>query len=389
MIDKPLSDVTKDDLERLLTIGIPESRSIEYKRELPAKGEDGKREFLADVSSFANAAGGDLVFGVVEAESKPESIPGLAGINADQEIQRLENLLRDGIAPRIRGLQVKAIEGFDAGPAIVVRIPRSWAGPHMIKGSPRFYSRNSNGKAPLDVTEIRAAFLHSQGLTDRVREFRDDRIGRILAGETPVPLYSAELLVLHVIPMSLWAAGEQIDISAFFNQTYYLPTVANGGSPRPNLDGFLTICQGRDERKASGYAQLFRNGAIETLTGLGLNRHEDGISSIASEWFEKQVIQGIQGFVRLFFQMKTEGEFVVFLTLLGVRNAFLNTGSGQRVFETPERDNLLFPELVIPNTDVTVSRVAKPLLDLVWQAFGFEGSLNYYKTGEWRHEGRR
>ncbi len=191
MFDKPLADLGKDDLNLLVTNGVAEGRSIEYKRELPVRGADGTREFLADISSFANGSGGDMVFGVVEADGKPQSIPGLARINADQEIARLESLHRDGIEPRLRGVHMRAIEGFSDGPAIVVRIPRSWAGPHMIKGSPRFYSRNSNGKAPLDVTEIRTAFLHSLGLADRIREFRDDRIGRILAGETPVPLTSS------------------------------------------------------------------------------------------------------------------------------------------------------------------------------------------------------
>ncbi len=165
--------------------------------------------------------------------------------------------------------------------------------------------------------------------------------------------------------MGLWANGEQIDVGDFISHTYYLPTIANGGSGRPNLDGYLTFPQGRNERTASGYAQLFRDGAVETVTGLGLRRFDDGPPYIASEWFEKTIVRGLQDFVRLFFQMKLEGELVVFLSLLGVRDCYMYTGAGQSEAATSEQDNMLFPELLIADTNVTVSRIAKPLLDHV------------------------
>lgn len=44
---------------------VPESRTLEYKRDLPdPKDRDSKREFLGDVTSFANAQGGDIVYGI-------------------------------------------------------------------------------------------------------------------------------------------------------------------------------------------------------------------------------------------------------------------------------------------------------------------------------------
>ena len=41
-----------------------EGRTLDYKRTLPGSTDEEKREFLADVSSFANAAGGDIVYGI-------------------------------------------------------------------------------------------------------------------------------------------------------------------------------------------------------------------------------------------------------------------------------------------------------------------------------------
>ena len=58
---KPLDAINASDLQTLVDNQIPESKAFEYKEVLPAKsGSDGK-EFLADVSSFANAARGDLI----------------------------------------------------------------------------------------------------------------------------------------------------------------------------------------------------------------------------------------------------------------------------------------------------------------------------------------
>ncbi|MCK5240903.1 ATP-binding protein [bacterium] len=45
---------------------IQESRTIEYKESLPGNSDQDKREFLADISSFANAAGGDLLYGITK-----------------------------------------------------------------------------------------------------------------------------------------------------------------------------------------------------------------------------------------------------------------------------------------------------------------------------------
>ena len=70
MIDKPLADITADDIQHLVEEGTPEKRTLEFKVELPGTKESEKKEFLADVSSFANAVGGDLIFGVATTDGR-------------------------------------------------------------------------------------------------------------------------------------------------------------------------------------------------------------------------------------------------------------------------------------------------------------------------------
>jgi len=58
---KPLDEITEGDLQRLITDRIEENRQLEYKRELPSTSEGEKREFVRDVVSFANSAGGHII----------------------------------------------------------------------------------------------------------------------------------------------------------------------------------------------------------------------------------------------------------------------------------------------------------------------------------------
>ena len=108
MIQLPLNQITKEAIEELVDNKVQEGRTLEYKQELPGNSDGDKKEFLADVSSFANAAGGDILYGVTEerdAEGKPTGYPevaeGLPVSNIDAERLRLESIIRNGIDPRI------------------------------------------------------------------------------------------------------------------------------------------------------------------------------------------------------------------------------------------------------------------------------------------------
>jgi predicted HTH transcriptional regulator len=54
-----------------------EDRAIEYKLDLPGGNED-RREFLRDGSAFANALGGDILYGIEENAGLPTAAPGVS-----------------------------------------------------------------------------------------------------------------------------------------------------------------------------------------------------------------------------------------------------------------------------------------------------------------------
>ncbi|MBC7252721.1 MAG: ATP-binding protein [Actinobacteria bacterium] len=150
----PLGSISERDLLALVENKVIEAKTIEYKEALPGNSDREKLEFLADVTSFANASGGDIIFGVRTKDGVPVDLCGLKQIIPDQEIARLENIMRDGISPRIVSKDLRAIRLQNGAEVIILRIPRSWALPHMVtyKKHFRFYTRNTNGKHPMDVS---------------------------------------------------------------------------------------------------------------------------------------------------------------------------------------------------------------------------------------------
>src|SRR5580658_7772679 len=118
MIPKIFDAIQKSDIDALITDGVNESKTLEYKQQLPGLTDEDKKEFLADVSSFGNASGGDIIFGIKGAvnakgqkSGSPEKVEPLMGNSADQTKLRLEEIIRNNINPRLR-VQIKEVSGW-------------------------------------------------------------------------------------------------------------------------------------------------------------------------------------------------------------------------------------------------------------------------------------
>ncbi len=186
MLNKSPAQIAEDDLLALIADQESEGKMIDYKSTVVGPSDGDRKELLYDVSSFANARGGYLVFGMEEANGLPTKLSGLSNIDPDKEILRLEHLARDGIRPPITGLQSAPVKLSSGKIVIVVRIPKSWNPPHQVtfQKAFRFYSRDSNGKYQIDVDELRSIFVLSASAAEAMRLFRIDRIGKVVSGDT-------------------------------------------------------------------------------------------------------------------------------------------------------------------------------------------------------------
>lgn len=215
MIPRPFQDITQVDLETLVANQVAERRTLEYKRELPGNSESQRKEFLADVTSFANAQGGDLIFGIAESSGTAVNIPGLAVDDSDEEILRWEDVLLSGVEPRIPGLRLRWIDVGDRRGVLLIRVPASSIAPHRVifKQSNRFYGRKSNGKYEMDTQELRDAFTASDGFPTRIRALHLDAVDQAVRGDLPIGLGDDPKAILSLVPITIFREARDLEIT--------------------------------------------------------------------------------------------------------------------------------------------------------------------------------
>lgn len=143
MIPKEINQITEQELQSLVDNCVLESRTLEYKQELTIHTDKEKIEFLRNVSSFANASGGDLIFGIIENRDTdtPEKLEGLDIQNMDLEIRKIEDIIRYGIEPRIH-VEIYPVPLKTSKTILIIRIFKSLVSPHRVvyKGDDKFYA---------------------------------------------------------------------------------------------------------------------------------------------------------------------------------------------------------------------------------------------------------
>src|SRR5262245_5442163 len=129
MFGKRLSQITVDDLHRLVSEETPESAELEFKAQLPAKegrdrwwidqqqiGDKAKIEIVEEVIAFANAHGGLLLIGIDETEDHPHRACAITAVPKCHDLaSRLKLVCRDLIEPQIASIEVEGIATHQDG----------------------------------------------------------------------------------------------------------------------------------------------------------------------------------------------------------------------------------------------------------------------------------
>ena len=80
-----LAETNQAHLQALIDQGVEEGPHLDFKRQLPSDWtRDAKQAFLADVTAFANAGGGDLVYGIDEVDAVANAIVPMTQENWDE-----------------------------------------------------------------------------------------------------------------------------------------------------------------------------------------------------------------------------------------------------------------------------------------------------------------
>lgn len=390
--------ITEADLQALVDNGVAEGRDIEFKAQSWGNADKDKHEFLADISAFANTVGGHIVVGMQEKNGVAHALTGLS-INPDQERLRLEQLGRDGLRPRIGGLQVAAVGLSNGNHALVLRIPRSWNPPHRVvaQGSNRFYARAGAGRYEPDVDQLRELFAVAPTLAEKIRDFRFDRLAKIKAGETPLRDASDPVLVLHVIPYDAFSRTRRLGVTELRGAAQNVQLLGTGRiffsnlshDERPNLDGLLV--RGDWRSSTLSYVQLWRTGPIEAACKITLaTSRADMTQSINIQELERACVTAVEAYANGFQGLGIAPPCAVFVTLLGVHQDFYVNGNRVIVLEDDRGSfhdhDVLTSDVALeswPSDRQAVARLLRPAFDEIANAAGLDASPTFDASGSW------
>lgn len=184
------------DLLSLINIGVEESIELEYKAcAALSKEEKRKTEIGKDISSFANSAGGIIVYGIKEKGNKPYELD--EGFDpTDIAKEWVEQVIKGNIRPRIQDLHINPVELVTTNPgkvAYVISVPASTTA-HQASDK-RYYKRFNFEAVPMEDYEIRDTMNRS-----RYPNLRPVFLFQIL-NLNPIPLYKMNISIKNDGPV--------------------------------------------------------------------------------------------------------------------------------------------------------------------------------------------
>jgi len=224
----------------------------------------------------------------------------------------------------------------------------------------------------------------SETTVERIRNFRLDRLSKIISGDIPVSVNKSHKVVLHIIPINAFDPAFKVDVISLENNLSDIKPIFPGSMNfRFNFDGILTYSQSGSETYS--YVQVFRNGIIEALN-TSMLEIRDGRSLIPSVGFEKELIQALGRYLKVYRHWGVEPPIIVMLSLFGVKGYSILVSPGR--FFVPDvypidRDDLVIPEVLIQNFSSNPSEILRPIFDSIWNASGWPRSMNYGEDGIW------
>lgn len=397
----PIGDIDERRLQRLIEGKVPESREIDYKSALYG-GRDSVDEWLADASSFANTAGGDLIFGMTEAKGVPTGFAPLSE-DLDKITRDLQQSADTGLQPRLPPLRFKQVNLAAGGQVLVVRIPRSYNPPHrVVRDGPRrqrFFARQDGRRYELDVDGLRGLFTLSPQLTDRIRNFRAERIATIVAQDAPVALIDQTALIMHVVPYSAFDAGAVISLDRIEKNPVAFPPFGSKSAPHwnVNFDGLLMVSNAQERSPTQrAYTQLYRNGIVEAVASSLTTGEQapDGLGRrLTTVDLEGTVLIQLVRYLKGLCDVGVEPPFAVMISLVGVKGVKIKVGlKAQWHFDDNpvllDRDQFHFGEAIlntVPNSIQECGVMLRPFVEQLANMAGYASSASFGPRGEYIH----
>jgi hypothetical protein len=345
---------------------LPEGRHLDYKAALSGNGWDNQaREFLKDVTAFANAGGGHLLIGVKEPDEKLSASEQMIGLDDGFNVaSKLENLSTSSIDPRISGLLIRPIEFNGKNSIIVVRVPPSLSRPHMaVHGKHRgFYIRHTEKSTPMSTHEIREAVIASSSTEARanlyLKKQERDCLDYGICKDNPTLLIQAYPLIPPEVEWDV--LGEDIANIVYSGAHNLLRSKI---APVPTINGVYGANNYDDPNWSSS---IHRNGYVQAAFRLKKPKESIYIHPEACRLFG-----AFCEYVNLLLtSTKTDVPFLIRCRAFNVSEALFVTDKDSGHYSDPyKKDSIEWPD-IIRNTGEDFGSVSKRLCRDLHTAFG-------------------
>jgi hypothetical protein len=380
---------------------IPESANLDYKETLPGHDRRERNEFYKDLSSFANAGGGVILYGIRERAGMAAALIGIQGTSADEAEQRIGQMVRSGLDPVLTGCLLRAIPvpGMHQGFVLALGIPASLTAPHaVVWNNPLpFWRRMGTSKGPLSCGEVRQMFLEREGWERQTEEFRHFRVRYHTDTISGIPssglAADQPALLLHVLPLGRLARW--IDLRPVRDKLELLFPLGNWPlRERYTFDGILR--QGHTESPLRRGSLWFRFGGLEVAFATFGSHRPDAqppgfqiarLTVYAAEYTHR-ALTAMDDLLGL------PPPYAIYVNVLNTwRHVFEFTGELQLQFphqlaQTPITEQHLLPPAAIfdqrPGSIEETVAGLRMIFDALWQAGGLPRCWLVDETGHWR-----
>ncbi|MFH1734586.1 MAG: ATP-binding protein, partial [bacterium] len=199
---KPVDELTFEDIQYLVDEKIPESYNLDYKRDNYEKSKT--HELAKDISAFANTQGGYLIIGVDEdKDANGVTIPGdIIGIEKEEDIEkRIMDRVITSIMPHpyVTPKIIDIPENADRI-ILVLYIPQSHDSLHMVvvKKKNCYYKRYHDQNIPMDEYEVRTRYSLLSKSEGDIDSHTDEEILKML-GRCKSTMKGSLVLVLSPV----------------------------------------------------------------------------------------------------------------------------------------------------------------------------------------------
>ena len=285
--------LTDELLDAAVAAGVTETNDLDWKSELPpAKGLP-QTDFPKDVAAMANSGGGVIVFGVRESQKAATGRVDVGEFDEGYE-RSLRSAAITAVSPPVFGLNVHRL-GDEGNRAVVVEVPASIDGPHLIYKNEYFGApmRNDSDTVWMKERQIeamyRARFEERRHATEALDVFFTEASGRPRHRQAGMAHRRRPSRASLASEIGLTRDGARDVLSK--TESLALTYAGRGGihplesvdrlNPRPGLRRWVAVNTATGERSKwkEAWASIHHDGSVTLAAAVGGHRiSSDGYS---------------------------------------------------------------------------------------------------------------